>query len=185
MPGTLRALPLLLALVLLACSTTPKPPPDVPMTPPAPDPGTFRAKGEVIWKDLSGATPTRRAAFDDWRVNGPSVALRRTSEGTWSGKLRGRDVVLTTSPGKVEGGDVRLSLTFDDAGAVVVAGLWGGQSVRLVLATERVSGKLPSGAIDLTQMGAGMFNSWQGLLQVGGPSDMPQMALALLDVLVP
>jgi hypothetical protein len=183
MPRPLAAVALLAS--LLACSTTPKPPAEVPMTPPAPDPGQFRAKGEVIWKDLSGASPARRATFDDWRVNGPSVALRRTSEGSWSGRLRGRDVVLVTGPGRVEGGDVRLSLTFDDKGAVVMEGLWGGQRVRLVLARDRVSGVLPSGPIDLTEMGSGMFNSWQGLLQVGGPSDMPQVALALLDVLVP
>jgi hypothetical protein len=127
----------------------------------------------------------RRATWDDWRVNGPSVTLRRTSDGSWAGRLRGQDVVITTAPGKVEGADVRLSLTFDDKGAVVVAGLWGGQPVRVVLARDRVSGTLPSGPFDLTEMGSGMFNSWQGLLQVGGPSDMPQVVLALLDVLVP
>jgi hypothetical protein len=32
-------------------------------------------------------------------------------------------------------------------------------------------------------MGTGMFNSYQGLLQISGPPDMPQVVLALLSVL--
>jgi hypothetical protein len=80
---------------------------------------------------------------------------------------------------------VDLALTFDDKGAVVLDGTWGGQRVHVVLARDSITGTIPSGPLDLTEMGAGMFNSYQGLLQVGGPADMPQVALALLDVLVP
>jgi hypothetical protein len=156
------------------------------MTPPTSSgPGDRRPRGEVLWKDLSGASAPRRATYDDWRVDGVSVSLRRTPEGPWAGKVRGRDVVLVVGPGKVTGGDVALTLTFDDKGAVVVDGVWGGQRVHVVLARDRVSGTIPAGPIDLTEMGAGMFNSYQGLLQVAGPNDMPQVALALLDVLVP
>ncbi len=175
-----------LAAALLGCATAAKPPPPpVPMTPP-PDggPGEFSPKGEVSWKDLTGANPPRRATFDDWRVKGPTVALSRSSDGRWVGRARGREVALTAAPGKLSGGDIDLSLTFDEKGSIVVEGLWGGKRVRLVLEKNRISGVIPGGPVDMTDMGTGMFNSYQGLLQISGPSDMPQIAIALLDAMV-
>lgn len=176
-----------LAACLLGCATAPKaPPPPVPMTPPPPGgPVEFSPKGEVTWKDLTGANPTRRVVFDDWQVRGPTVALTRSSDGRWVGKVRGVPVALTAEPGKLSGGDIDLSLTFDDKGAVVVEGFWRAKKVMLVLVKDRVSGFLPGGPIDMTDMGAGMFNSYNGLLQISGPSDMPQIAIALLDAMVP
>ena len=175
-----------LAAALLACATTPKPPaPPVPMTePPSGGPAEFSPKGEVSWKDLTGVNPPRRVSFDDWRVKGPTVSLARSSDGRWVGKARGVDVALTATPGKLSGGDVDLSLTFDDKGAIVVEGLWGGKRVRLLLAKDRISGALPGGPVDMTDMGTGMFNSYQGLLQITGPSDMPQIVIAILDTMV-
>jgi hypothetical protein len=185
-PGMIR-LPATLALAvsLLGCATVVKPAaPPVPMTPPPQGAAAeeFRSKGELVWTDLTGASPPRRASFDDWRVSGHKVNLARTPDGTWSGKLGGRDVRLATAPGKVTGPGVELSLTYDDKGAVVVDGLWGGRAVRLVLAKDRISGSTPGGPIDVTDMGTGMFNSYQGLLQISGPPDMPQVVLALLSV---
>lgn len=181
-------LPTAIAIVstLLGCATAAKPtPPPVPMAPsPAGGPREFSAKGEVSWKDLTGANPTRRASFDDWRVRGPTVALTRSSDGRWVGKVRGLQVALTAAPGKLSGGDIDLSLTFDDKGAIVVEGFWGGKPHRLVLARDRISGVLPGGPVDMTDMGTGMFNSYQGLLQISGPSDMPQVVIALLDTMV-
>lgn len=175
-----------LAATLLGCATAAKPPPPpVPMTPPpAGGPGEFSPKGEVSWKDLTGANPARRVAFDDWQIRGPTVSLTRSSDGRWVGKVRGVPVALTAAPGKLSGGDVDLSLTFDDKGAVVVDGLWGGKKVKLVLEKNRVSGFVPGGPLDMTDMGTGLFNSYQGLLQITGPSDMPQIAIALLDAMV-
>ncbi len=182
-------LPTAIAIVstLIGCATAAKPtPPPVPMAPsPAGGPGEFSAKGEVSWKDLTGVHPARRASFDDWRVRGPTVALSRSSDGRWVGKARGLQVALTAAPGKLTGGDIDLSLTFDDKGAIVVEGLWGGKPVRLLLAKDRISGALPGGPVDMTDMGTGMFNSYQGLLQISGPSDMPQIVIALLDAMVP
>ena len=152
--------------------------------PPSGGPVEFSPKGEVSWKDLTGVSPPRRVSFDDWRVKGPTVSLARSSDGRWVGKARGVDVALTAAPGKLSGGDVDLALTFDDKGAIVVEGLWGGKRVRLVLARDRISGALPGGPIDMTDMGTGMFNSYQGLLQISGPPDMPQIAIALLDAMV-
>lgn len=175
-----------LAAALLGCATAPKPPaPPVPMTdPPSGGPSEFSPKGEVTWKDLTGVSPPRRVAFDDWRVKGPTVSLTRSSDGRWVGKARGLDVALTAAPGKVSGGDIDLALTFDDKGAIVVEGIWGGKRVRLVLAKDRISGALPGGPIDMTDMGTGMFNSYQGMLMISGPPDMPQIAIALLDAMV-
>ena len=152
--------------------------------PPSGGPVEFSPKGEVSWKDLTGVSPPRRVSFDDWRVKGPTVSLTRSSDGRWVGKARGVDVALTAAPGKLSGGDVDLALTFDDKGSIVVEGLWGGKRVRLVLARDRISGALPGGPIDMTDMGTGMFNSYQGLLQISGPPDMPQIAIALLDAMV-
>jgi hypothetical protein len=176
----------LLAASLLGCATTSKaPPPPVPMT--TPPPGgvrEFSPKGEVIWKDFSGAGVTRRATYDDWRVKGPTVSLARSPEGRWVGKARGLDVVLTAEPGKVYGGDIALSLTFDDDKNIVVEGFWGGKPVKLLLTKNKISGAVPNGPVDLTDMGAGMFNSYTGYLQITGPSDMPQVVFAMLDTMV-
>ena len=171
---------------LLGCATAPKAaPPPVPMTPPpAGGQGEFSPKGEVTWKDLTGASPTRRASFDDWGVRGPTVSLSRSSDGRWIGKARGSQVALTAASGKLSGGDTDLSITFDDKGAIVVDGLWGGKRVLLMLAKDRISGALPGGPVDMTDMGTGMFNSYQGLLQISGPSDMPQIVIAILDTMV-
>jgi hypothetical protein len=182
-----RLLPLVaLASALLGCATAPKPPaPPVPMAePPAGGPGDFSPKGEVTWKDLTGVSPPRRVSFDDWRVQGPTVSLSRSSDGRWVGKARGLDVALTAVPGKLSGGDIDLAITFGDKGDIVVEGLWGGKRVRLVLAKDRISGALPGGPIDMTDMGTGMFNSYQGMLMISGPPDMPQIAIALLDAMV-
>jgi len=143
-----------------------------------------RPAGELVWTDLTGVSPPRRASFDEWRVNGPRMALRRGPGGTWVGKVGGREVTLTTAPGKVSGAGVELALTSDEKGGVAVDGLWGGRQVHLLLAKDRISGTIPGGKIDLTDMGAGMFNSYQGLLQISGPPDMPQVVLALLGLIV-
>jgi hypothetical protein len=181
LPATLA-----LAVSLLGCATVAKPAaPPVPMTPPPQGAAAaeFRPKGELVWTDLTGVSPPRRASFDDWRVSGHGVNLTRTPDGNWAGRLGGRDVLLVAAPGKVTGPGVELTLTYDDKGAIVVGGLWGGRAVRLVLAKDRISGSTPGGPIDVTDMGTGMFNSYQGLLQISGPPDMPQVVLALLSVL--
>ncbi len=170
---------------LLGCATTKKPPPPVPFTqPPAATPRDFSPTGVVVWKDLTGVSGPRRAAFDDWRVQGPTLSIMRDRQNRWVGKARGADVVLVTEPGKVTGGDIALSLTFDDDGNVVVEGFWGGKPVKLVLSKNKIRGAIPSGPVDLTDMGTGMFNSYDGLLEIAGPSDMPQIVLAMLDVMV-
>jgi hypothetical protein len=144
--------------------------------------GEFLPTGEVVWTDLTGVSGPRRASFDDWRVTGPKVALTRAPDGNWVGKLGSSEVRLVTAPGKVTGAGVELSLTTDDKGDVVVDGLWGGRPVHLLLGKKRISGTTPRGPIDVTEMGSGMYNSYQGLLQLSGPPDMPQVVLALLSV---
>ena len=175
----------LLAVSILGCATLVKPPPTPVAMTPAPvgiAAGEFQPTGEVVWKDLTGVNPPRRATFDDWRVIGPRVSLARAPDGSWAGKLGSVEVRLLATLGKVTGPGVELSLTSDDKGAVVVDGLWGGRPVHLVLGKERITGSLPGRQLDLSDMGAGLFNSYQGLLQITGPPDMPQVVLALLAV---
>jgi hypothetical protein len=180
-----RLLAVSFAAVLAGCATTPKVQPPVPMTqPPAATPRDFSPTGVVVWKDLTGASGARRAAFDDWRIQGPTGSVTRDRQNRWVGTARGADVVLVTQEGKVTGGDIALSLTFDEEGRIVVEGFWGGKPVKLFLAKNKISGAIPSGPVDLTDMGTGMFNSYNGLLEISGPSDMPQVIIAMLDVMV-
>ncbi len=156
------------------------------MTPPSEGaPGEFSARGDIVLQDLNGVNAPRRATFDDWRVRGPTASLTRTDDSTWAGKLRGRQVTLRTAPGKIAGGDVDLDVAFNDKGAIVVDGKWGGRIVHLELETRRVAGVFPGGQFEMTEMGNGMFNSYGMLLQIRGPPDMPQVVLSLLDVFVP
>jgi len=177
----------LVAASLLGCATAQKPPPNkVPMTPPpigeAP---AYSPRGEVTWKDLNGVRPTRRATFDDWRVKGPTLDLVRAGEGRWVGKIRGVEVVFAAEKGRVAGGNIDLALTYDDENNVVVEGLWASRPVKLILGRTSIKGALPTGTIELTDMGSGMFNSYQGFLQISGPPDMPQIVLTMLDAMVP
>jgi hypothetical protein len=176
---------LFLAVTLLGCATVVKPPPPPIAMTPAPvgiAAGEFQATGEVVWKDLTGVNPPRRASFDDWRVIGPKVSLTRAPDGNWAGRLGSVEVRLLATLGKVTGPGVELSITSGEKGAVVVDGLWGGRPVHLELGKERITGSLPGRQLDLTDMGSGLFNSYQGLLQITGPPDMPQVVLALLAV---
>ncbi len=182
-----RVTSLAATLLVAACSTLspPKPTPVVMTMPPDGEPAAFSAKGLLVWKDLTGASAGRRATFDDWRIEGPTMSLSRAGTGTWTGRLRGRDVVIATKPGKVSGGDVEITLEQDEKGAVIVDGRWAGRPVHFTLATDRIRGAIGNQSIDMSDMGSGMFNSYQGLLQISGPADMPQVVLALLDVLSP
>jgi hypothetical protein len=51
-----------------------------------------------------------------------------------------------------------------------------------LLPATRITGSLPGRQLDLTDMGSGLLNGDQGLLQITGPPDMPQVLLALLAV---
>ena len=179
---------LLAAATLLGCATSSKPAPVlVPMTP-APPGGlavTDAQKSQVIWKDLTGVAPTRRATWDEWTVDGPYVSLARATGDTWKGKLRGQPVEILAVEGKISGPGTDLALTYGEKDDIVVTGFWAGKAVRLVLGRTKISAVLPAGSMELTDMGSGMFNSYQGLLEIAGPPDMPQVALAILSVLQP
>ncbi len=179
---------LLVAASLAACATSSKPQPTlVPMTP-APPGGLAvdgTSKAQVTWKDLSGASPTRRATFDEWTIDGPYVSLVRAAGGAWKGRLRGQPVELVAVEGRISGPGTDLSLTYGEKDDVVVTGFWAGKAVRLVLGRTKITAVLPAGAIELTDMGTGMFNSYQGLLEISGPPDMPQIVVAILSVLQP
>ena len=176
---------LALAFSLLGCATVAKPPPPpIAMTaaPVGIVAGEFQPTGEVVWKDLTGVSPPRKASFDDWRVIGPRVSLTRAPDGNWVGKLGSTEVRLLATLGKVTGPGVELSISAGEKGDVVVDGLWGGRPVHLDLGKEHITGTLPGRQLDLTDMGSGLFNSYQGLLQITGPPDMPQIVLSLLAV---
>jgi hypothetical protein len=190
MPGRrLAALPLLLALA--ACAST-VPAPKLPMTPQPPGlpPAEFKAVGEVLWADIGQAQPSRRAAFDGWRVAGPAMDLARMPDGRWVGTFGGVDVALTVKDGLVQGNAVDLSLLRQQDGSVLVSGIWLGAPVRITLSPDRIKGGAGANAFDLTWLGPGMYNSYAGLLQLRGAAGqvvdpvLPQLVLALLAVLL-
>ena len=181
------ALPVLLA----ACATT-SPPLPVPMSaqPPGPPPAAFQAAGEVLWADIGQATPTRRAAFDGWRVVGPPVDLLRGPDGRWVGTLRGREVAVVPAAGRLTGQGIDLSVVRQPDGALLVTGAWMEAPVRIEITPDRIRGSAGARSFDVTWLGPGMYNSYAGLLQLKGAAGqvadpiLPQLVLALLAVLL-
>jgi hypothetical protein len=155
---------------------------------PVPPPGLESAdvpKTQVTWKDLTGVSPPRRVTYGNYFLSGPNIALKRVSPTSWKGTLRGFDVEFVAAPGKFTGPGTELSITFGEKNEVVVDGFWAGTAAHLVLESNKITALLPSGPMELTDMGSGMFNSYQGLLEIVGPSDMPQVVVSILAVLYP
>jgi hypothetical protein len=189
--AALHRLVAVLPLLVAACATT-APPPPIPMSaqPPGPPPAQFQAAGEVLWADIGQALPTRRAAFDGWRVVGPPVDLLRQPDGRWVGTLRGREVALVPAAGKLVGERIDLSVVRQPDGGVLVSGIWLEAPVRIEITSDRIRGSAGSRSFDLTWLGPGMYNSYAGLLQLKGAAGqvvdpvLPQLVLALLAVLL-
>jgi hypothetical protein len=180
------------AALLVAACAAPRPPPPIPMSalPPGPPPAEFQAAGEVLWADIGQALPTRRAAFDGWRVVGPPVELVRQPDGRWTGTLRGREVAVLPAAGKLTGQGIDLSVVRQPDGGVLVSGAWMEATVRIEITPDRIRGGAGARSFDLTWLGPGMYNSYAGLLQLKGAAGqvvdpvLPQLVLALLAVLL-
>jgi hypothetical protein len=181
-------------LSLAACATLdsaakpsiPVPMSQVPAGRPGQNPG---ASGEVVWADLSQAVTSRRATFDDWLVNGPSVKIARRADGIWAGTLHGRPVTLSPSLGNLSGAGVDLAIEWHGTGTWVT-GTCLGEPVRFEVSGNHVKGNAGANVFDLVALGPGQFGTQAGLLTLSGSAArtdaaMPQMALALLAVLLP
>jgi hypothetical protein len=176
---------------LAACATTaPSPPMPMSAAPQGLPPPQLQPVGEVLWADMSQAVPSRRAAWDAWRVAGPSVDLARAPDGRWTGTFRGREVAVAAAAGKLAGPGIDLALVRQPNGSVLASGVWLDVPVHIEITTERIRGVAGANAFDLTWMGPGTYNSYAGLLQLKGAAAqvadpvLPQFVLALLAVLL-
>ena len=184
---------LALALAVAGCATldsASQPTVPVPMSPvppgrPGQNPG---ASGEVLWADLSRAQTPRRAAFDDWVVNGPEVKIGRRPDGMWSGTFLGHPVTLAPAMGTISGSGIELTVERHGAGTRI-SGTVFDAPVNLEVTVARVKGFAGANAFDLSRQGPGQYDSPAGMLTLRGAAGtnaapMPQVALALLAALL-
>jgi hypothetical protein len=181
-------------LALAGCATldsASRPTVPVPMSPvPAGKPGqNTGVSGEVLWADLSQALPSRRASFDDWLVSGPNVKIGRRPDGIWAGTLLGHPVTLSPSIGSLTGSGVELAVEWHGTGTWI-SGTCFGAPVRFEVSGVHVKGSAGANVFDLAALGPGQFGGQGGLLTLSGAAarsdaSMPQMALALIAVLLP
>ena len=187
--------PLLLALVLAVagCATldsASQPTVPVPMSPvppgrPGQNPGI---SGEVLWADASRAQAPRRAAFDDWLVNGPDWKLGRRVDGMWTGTFMGRPVTLAPALGTISGSGVELAVERHGAGTWITGTVFDAP-VRFEVTVSRVKGFAGGSTFDLARQGPGQYDGPAGMLTLRGAAGtnaapMPQVALALLAALL-
>ena len=191
----LSAAPLLA--LLSACAVTPSGAP-VAVTPvPAGEakPKDFVATGSV---NLYGYGTGQSADFSDFRIVGPRVNMTRNPDGTWAGSLDGRDMVLTVTPGRIDGYGVNLYV-FRKGTTISVQGMFGQRQVWFTLKPNEIQGTTDGGtcSFDLTRADGGAFQGGVGCagqvsvatLQLqGAASDVqnpviPQLVLALITVL--
>ncbi len=186
----LRALAL--ATLATACATAPSGTP-VRMTdlPAAPPPGApFQAIGELIY---SGG---RSAAYDFYRVVGPTVNVTYGGDGKWSGNLDGRNVMLTAAPGRLTGSGVDLHV-FQDGDQTTIRGRWVQRDVWLTISPKALSGRTVDmgPAFDFKRTALNVMSGNTGIgpagLELRGEAQqlpnvaMPQFVLALLAALPP
>jgi hypothetical protein len=182
-----------LALAVAGCATldsasqptVPVPMSQVPPGRPGQNPGT---SGEVLWADPSQAQTPRRAAFDDWTVNGPEVKIGRRVDGMWSGTFLGHPVTLAPALGTVSGSGIELVVERHGAGTWI-AGTVFDAPVRFEISASRVKGVAGANTFDLARQGPGQYDSPAGMLTLRGAAGtnaapMPQVALALLAALL-
>ena len=193
MPPPSRASSLLLA-ALAACATAPSGPPArwTNMPAEAPPQGEFQAVGEIL---CAGGGAGRSAAYSLFRVAGPTANITYTGNGTWTGSIDGRNVSLTTSPGRLTGASIDLYV-YQDGDALTIRGTWFQREVWVTLTPDRLQGHTAAqgGGFDFARKGPGLMSgAWgirgQGYVEFRGEAAQypnvvgPQFHLALLAAL--
>ena len=184
---------LVVALAVSGCATldsASQPTVPVPMSPvppgrPGQNPGI---SGEVLWADASRAQTPRRAAFDDWVVNGPDWKLGRRVDGMWTGTFMGRPVTLAPALGTISGSGIELAVERHGAGTWITGTVFDAP-VKFEVTVSRVKGFAGGNTFDLARQGPGQYDSLAGMLTLRGAAgtnaaSMPQVALALVAALL-
>jgi hypothetical protein len=142
----------------------------------------------VLWADASRALTPRRAAFDDWVVNGPDWKLGRRVDGMWTGTFMGRPVTLAPALGTISGSGIELAVERHGAGTWITGTVFDAP-VKFEVTVSRVKGFAGGNTFDLARQGPGQYDSLAGMLTLRGAAGtnaapMPQVALALLAALL-
>jgi hypothetical protein len=186
----------LAALGLAACAMTPAGTPVPPTAVPAGEtrPRDFTPTGSV---NLYGAGSGQSADFSDFRIVGPRVNMTRNADGTWAGDLDGRNMILTVTPGRIDGYGVNLYV-FRKGTTVSVQGMFGQRQVWFTLKPDEIQGTTDGSrcSFDLTRSAPGLFQGGVGCvgqvttvtLKLSGTATdvanpvVPQLVLSLLTV---
>lgn len=147
-----QAIPILGAAAALACAGAPPARPVV-----MPTPG--EAAGEVVF--VPSGSPGFGAAFDERRVMGPAVNMTMTPEGVWGGDVRGRNVLLEISEGRLSG--AAFDLTVEQEGDVLhLAGIVDGRRVNVRLSPRQLQGTVNGGvcSFDLALAAPGSYRGF-------------------------
>ncbi len=144
----------------LACASAPAQPT------PAATPTSAPSGGEVIF--LPQGSAGTGATFDPEHVVGPTVNMALTADGVWGGDLRGRNLVLEVSEGRLRGAAFDVSV--ERAGDTLhLTGLVGNRRVNVQLSPKRFQGALDINgcSFDLPLATPGAY---QGFLSCPAPS---------------
>lgn len=144
----------------LACASAP------PATPaPAAMPTQGEAGGEVIF--LPQGSVGTGATVDSRRVIGPTVSMALAPQGVWGGDLRGRNLVLEISEGRLRGAAFDVSV--ERAGDTLrLAGLVGNRRVNVQISPKRFQGTLGINGCSF-DLPAATPGSYQGFLSCPVP----------------
>ncbi|HEU4385258.1 MAG TPA: hypothetical protein VFR85_17370 [Anaeromyxobacteraceae bacterium] len=150
-------LPIMAGAAAFACAGTPAVPVSMPTA--------GEAGGEVMFLPLG--TVGTGATFDVQRVVGPTVNMALTPEGVWGGDLRGRNLVLEVSEGRLRGAGFDVAVQREGE-ALRLAGLVGNRRVNVHISPKRFQGAFDiSGcSFDLPRETPG---SYQGFLSCPAP----------------
>ncbi|HEY6106091.1 MAG TPA: hypothetical protein VIV59_08925 [Anaeromyxobacteraceae bacterium] len=162
------------------------------------------AGGEVLF--LPTGSVGTSAAFDVRRVVGPNVNMATTPEGTWGGDLRGHNLVLEITEGRLSAAAFEIAVE-REGDAMRLGGLVADRRVSLRLSPRRFQGSIDGGvcSFDLPREAPGLYRGFvscsvrgqrtavitSAALKLSGdavrldPPVLPQMALAVLAVLPP
>jgi hypothetical protein len=128
-------------------------------------PTPAEAGGEVIF--LPQGSVGTGATFDPRHVMGPTVSMALTPEGVWGGDLRGRNVVLEISEGRLRGAGFDVSVE-RDGDALHLAGLVGDRRVNVQISSKRFQGTLGITGCSF-DLPAATQGSYQGFLSCPVP----------------
>ncbi|MGA8893066.1 MAG: hypothetical protein WB493_15995 [Anaeromyxobacteraceae bacterium] len=159
---------------------------------PAPAPAPAAAAADAF--SPTGEVRIRlSASYDATRVRGPNTNLSLAADGRWAGTISGQAVRLQTSPTRINGAGVTLTVT-REAERLSVQGTSAGARVRVIVTKTSLDAQLGNRRFNATRDAGG---EWRQANQAGGATNFrftgtaadpltapdPQWILALIAAL--